>query len=384
MSWSGRRCLLLAVACLCLPALAWADEPQPTAETEQALADFRGQVEPLVQKFCIECHTGEEPTGGLVFDDYLQRVAVGEDRQVWEQIARKLHDHEMPPDDSPQPSGDERAKITSWIDGQLARFGCGEERDPGRVTIRRLNRNEYDNTIRDLFGVDFHPADDFPSDDVGYGFDNIGDVLSLPTILLEKYLAAAEKVAARALGTEQVNLVTSDINGGQIVDGGARFVTSSETAVHTKVRMFGTGDYIFRVRAWGEQAGDEPVRMGIYLDKKLVRQFEVRATESDPQVYEGWLHSRGGRHTYTITFENDYYEPDQPVPNDRNLYVSEIELMGPYPSTARRIIPREHTPEDKLQLAREIITGVMFRAYRRPPAPAEVDLRARAGEDGRP
>ncbi len=74
--------------------------------------------------------------------------------------------------------------------------------DPGRVTIRRLNRSEYNNTIRDLIGIDFHPADDFPSDDVGYGFDNIGDVLSMPPILMEKYLAAAETISEEAIIVE--------------------------------------------------------------------------------------------------------------------------------------------------------------------------------------
>src|SRR5204862_6936859 len=78
------------------------------------------------------------------------------------------------------------------------RTDCTGPRDPGRVTIRRLNRAEYNNTIRDLVGVDFKPAADFPTDDVGYGFDNIGDVLSLPPLLMEKYLAAAEKVIEEA------------------------------------------------------------------------------------------------------------------------------------------------------------------------------------------
>src|SRR5262245_10012849 len=71
--------------------------------------------------------------------------------------------------------------------------------DPGRVTIRRLNRAEYNNTIRDLVGIDFHPADDFPADDSGYGFDNIGDVLSLSPVLLEKYLAAAQRILSKAI-----------------------------------------------------------------------------------------------------------------------------------------------------------------------------------------
>src|SRR6185503_10649065 len=71
--------------------------------------------------------------------------------------------------------------------------------DPGRVTIRRLNRTEYNNTIRDLVGVDFQPAEDFPSDDIGHGFDNIGDVLTLSPVLMERYLAAAESVMQRAI-----------------------------------------------------------------------------------------------------------------------------------------------------------------------------------------
>jgi hypothetical protein len=197
-------------------------------------------------------------------------------------------------------------------------------------------------------------------------------VLSLPPILLEKYLAAAEQIVARALGTEQVNLVTGGINGGQIIEGGAR-VLSSRLEVRSKVRMFGSGDYMFRVRAYGDQAGDEPVRMAVYLDKTLVRRFDVKAVERAPQLYEGWLNSRGGRHAVSIVFENDYYEPDEPPPNDRNLIIEEIELMGPYPASLRKIIPREHSPEDKQQLAREIVTDVMGRAYRRPATQSEVD-----------
>ena len=104
----------------------------------------------------------------------------------------------MPPDDRPQLPA--RPSRPGWSSPSRVAGLQGElqvAQDPGRVTIRRLNRAEYNNTIRDLVGVDFRPADDFPSDDVGYGFDNIGDVLTLPPILFEKYLAAAEKIAER-------------------------------------------------------------------------------------------------------------------------------------------------------------------------------------------
>ena len=103
------------------------------------------------------------------------------------------------PPGEPQPPQSEREFLAQWIDTQLAKVFTSGPRNPGRVTIRRLNRAEYNNTIRDLVGVDFQPADDFPADDVGYGFDNIGDVLSMPPLLLEKYLAAAEKIARQAI-----------------------------------------------------------------------------------------------------------------------------------------------------------------------------------------
>src|SRR5690606_21852921 len=105
---------------------------------------------------------------------------------------------EMPPTKKPQPTEEERKRITEWISSEVFNCDC-DNPDPGRVTLRRLNRTEYNNTIRDLLGVKFEAAADFPNDDSGYGFDNIGDVLSLPPILLEKYMAAAEKVLDAAI-----------------------------------------------------------------------------------------------------------------------------------------------------------------------------------------
>ena len=101
----------------------------------------------------------------------------------------------MPPDEEPQPPEHQRQAVAGWLARELARIDRVTPPDPGRVTARRLNRAEYNNTVRDLLGVDMHPADDFPQDDAGYGFDNIADVLSLSPALMEKYLTAAERVA---------------------------------------------------------------------------------------------------------------------------------------------------------------------------------------------
>jgi hypothetical protein len=113
----------------------------------------------------------------------------------------------MPPDDKPRPrpSLEELDLLNAYFDAAMFKVDCTSgKKDPGRVTIHRLNRAEYNNTIRDLIGVDFKPADDFPVDDAGYGFDNIGDVLSMPPLLLEKYLAAAEQVTEKAFASEDI------------------------------------------------------------------------------------------------------------------------------------------------------------------------------------
>ncbi|MEE1544544.1 MAG: DUF1587 domain-containing protein, partial [Alphaproteobacteria bacterium] len=124
---------------------------------------------------------------------------------TWEKVYDMLHRREMPPEKKPQPADEELVLLVEFIDAELAKFDCSDPAvpvNPGRVTLRRLNRSEYNNTIRDLFGVDYQPAADFPNDEVGYGFDNIGDVLSLSPILMEKYLRAAEQITAKAIRTD--------------------------------------------------------------------------------------------------------------------------------------------------------------------------------------
>jgi hypothetical protein len=169
------------------------------ATSAQQTISFTKLIAPLLTQYCTQCHGGAKPKGKLALDIYREDAAALKDAAVWEKVARRLRDHEMPPADRPQPSAAEIHLITGWAGKLLSATDCIGKKDPGWVTLRRLNRAEYNNTVRDLLGVDFHPADDFPADDVGYGFDNVGDVLSLPPLLLEKYLAAAEEIIARAL-----------------------------------------------------------------------------------------------------------------------------------------------------------------------------------------
>ena len=174
----------------------------PCRERRDAVADaptIPEPISPFLTKHCTGCHGGSKPKADLNLTAFADEAAVLRARKVWARVKEYVEAGDMPPEGKPQPAAEEVEAFTRWIDATLAKVDCTSQADPGRVTIRRLNRSEYNHTIRDLVGVDFHPADDFPSDDVANGFDNNGDVLSLPPILFEKYLDAAEKIVAEAI-----------------------------------------------------------------------------------------------------------------------------------------------------------------------------------------
>lgn len=183
MFLTSRRILLLAICSLVAIAVR-ADD-----------SHFVENVAPFLNQHCTDCHGQDDAEGGVVL--VRESANVQRDYEFWEKVIRLVNAHQMPPADSPQPTSDEVIALTEAIETELARFDCSSQKHPGRVTVQRLNKAEYNNTVRDLTGLDLRLADSFPSDDVGNGFDNIGDVLTIPPILLEKYMDAAQTIAER-------------------------------------------------------------------------------------------------------------------------------------------------------------------------------------------
>jgi mono/diheme cytochrome c family protein len=384
---SIRPHLIAAFALLTLATVAAAGDDTAKGQDHDS---FRVEVAPFLNRYCIDCHGGKKPKGGLDLGAFDDEEDVAKASKTWEKVLDLVEAGDMPPPDRPQPTELEAERVARWITQRLSKSDCSTGTiDPGRVTLRRLNRSEYNNTIRDLVGIDFKPADDFPSDDVGYGFDNIGDVLSLPPLLMEKYLAAAEAIADRAFITDvRLDIPTrrreaealTDKSGGVVVGGTVRALyTNGEITLRPE--NFRDADYLVRVRAYGDQAGSELVRMVIRFDGKDVQTFDVTATEKDPQVYEARVPVKRGRKPIAVAFVNDFFDPDQrdPKRRDRNLYVDWIELQGPLnldktlPESHRRIIfqtpaAKENVPE----CARAILERFAGRAYRRPATPEEV------------
>jgi hypothetical protein len=142
---------------------------------------------------------------GVNLGDYSTLEKIRSHESTWEQIRGVIRAEAMPPPESSKMTSQERALVAQWIDRALHEVDCNHRPATPHVTVRRLNQFEYDNTIRDILGVDFKPSKEigFVSDDVGNGFDNQGEVLTLAPIALEKYLQAAALISKRVISLDR-------------------------------------------------------------------------------------------------------------------------------------------------------------------------------------
>lgn len=360
-------------------------QPRPAAESA---------LQPFVETYCIDCHRGDEAEAGLNFDKLLQAASVPHQRLSWERVVERLQAQEMPPEDATQPEAAEREAVLAWLRAELAEPDCSQPQDPGHVTLRRLNRTEYQNTIRDLLGVGFDAAGFFPVDELGYGFDNNGDVLSLPPALLEKYLQAAEEIAAQAIVTPESILEPAQthawnkLRGGEAASQGVCGLFTNGR-VWAEARFDQPGEYLLRVRAYATQAGDEPVKIRLFAGDDELRQAAVVAEGDDPQTYVARFTAEPGTRPVGVELLNDAWMPwvEDASRRDRNLFVLEISIVGPtnklqpdeLPESHRRVASWAPTQAEWFggqgwsERVRQLIGRLLARAYRRPPTDEEID-----------
>ncbi len=265
-----------------------------TQEKSKQELTFDKVVQPFFANHCYECHNEERRTSNLDLGAYDTAASLTNDRPRLKRILERLSAGEMPPAQMPRPKQAELVPVIEWLTQQLGvsqtRNDSGivtkpEEKTSGPVTVRRLNRVEYDNTVRDLLGVDRHSSDDFPQDDSGYGFDNIGDVLSISPVLMEKYLAAAEKISRTAIfGNESIKPTLERLRSGErnqkpqltpLTDYDVTGV-SMPNSFHSTYRFPVDAEYVLRVNLGGERPpGSEALQLSLWIDGKLSQEMQV-------------------------------------------------------------------------------------------------------------
>ena len=166
--------------------------------TSVAENEFERDVKPFLAKHCVECHGAETQEADLRLDTIESDFESRYSAEKWSEVLDRLNLGDMPPEEEPRPDVKGQQLVTDWITGELRSAIERQQRNGGHVVLRRLNRGQYNNTIRDLIGVDFQAADSFPEDPSGFGFDNVGTALNLSPLHIEKYIATAREIIHRA------------------------------------------------------------------------------------------------------------------------------------------------------------------------------------------
>jgi hypothetical protein len=383
----------------------------------------------MIDRYCVTCHNARLKTAGLALDG-VDVTRVGDRPDVWEKVARKLRTHEMPPPGMPRPDEATANGVRQWLESSLDAAAVAAPQ-PGRVMVHRLNRAEYANAVRDLFGLDVDARSLLPADEPDQqSFDNIASVLSVSPALLENYLSAAYKVSRLAVADPTIAPVvenygiplgmTQDDRAGEDLP----FGSQGGTAIRHHFPV--DGEYTVKVTLRRQLylylvGMGEPHQLDIRLDGTRVARFTVGGAgkgQTAPESFAGntqgapeweiYMHTAdealevrlpvtAGTHQISVSFVRRYWEPEgiqQPpqrgfARTTNELYhgnpaVDTVAIGGPYDVapgrggsssiSQRRVFtcrPRDRAAEEPC--ARQILSSLATRAYRRPATQSDVD-----------
>src|SRR5262245_7132157 len=381
----------------------------------------------LVDRYCVTCHNERLKTADLRLDR-LDVDNPATEAEAWEKVVRKVHTGTMPPPNMPQPSQDERRALLTWLETSLDAASAAKP-NPGRTeTLRRLNRTEYQNAVRDLLALDIDAASFLPPDDSGHGFDNV-TVGDLPPTLLDRYISAAQKISRLAIGSTESSLqsdiirLPADLTQEDHLPGLPLGTRGGASVSHTFVR---DGEYEIQVWLARDLEGNvsglreaRPHELRVLVDRQPVANFTIeKPADGDATVVDKDLKARvavgAGPHEIGVIFVKDgsslletARQPLQSHFNDRRHprsapAIAQISLTGPYEAKAAENTPSRRRvfvcrPEAERRAgadgppafnkeeacAKTILTTLMRRAYRRPIAKAEVEAPMRFYREGR-
>ena len=388
MTAAGRVAGVAALAVLAAASGARA-QPAGASPAVEAAPDAVASTRALLDRYCVTCHNDRLRTAGLTLAA-VDPAHVGADRATWEQVVRKLRTATMPPSPRPRPDAATYAKVVTYLEGALDRTAQANP-DPGRPAVQRLNRTEYVNAVRDLLGLEVDGRSLLPADESSYGFDNVGDVLSVSPGLLERYLLAAARISRRAVGDPTLRPTTAVYRTSPLLSQEGRrsddlpFGSRGGLAVRHHFPL--DAEYVIRIAIRGR------ARAGHQLEVRLDRARAARFDLGNREPLEVRVPVRAGTRRLAVSFVEtlehtlpvDGRPPPPPITSFAfTLYpnapsVEQIAVVGPFdgqapvdtPSHAAIFTCLPERPAAEGPCAGQILSSLARRAYRRPVTEAD-------------
>jgi hypothetical protein len=352
-----------------------------------AAQKFKKEIQPILVEYCYDCHGEGMDKGKVAFDAFKTDEELIGKKDLWLAVLKNTRAGLMPPENKPRPSTAQQSVLERWI--KYEAFGLDpRDPDPGRVTVRRLNRLEYKNTIRALTGHDFKVEDELPPDDTGYGFDNIGEVLTISPLLLEKYMQAAETIVATVpratrVAAERFLSGTAFRSDAGKEQGKDRFSFYDKTILRHPLTVEKAGTYrlALELEVFGEFSFDPGrCRVSLKAGERSLVETEL-----------GW--QNGGKSSFDaeevwpvgpqpLTVEVHPLTPVDQKTNSLTLRVAGVRLRGPTekehwvrPKNFDLFFTKDPpvTAAERKTYAREVLTRFVGRAYRRPAEEKTID-----------
>ena len=399
----GAAWVLVAHAVLILALIA--QFPAAVNAADKVDEQFREHVQPILEDYCGACHGNGMKKGSLALDEVARDRARLGDGELWWAVLKNVRAGIMPPAGKPRLTGTEQRLLEDWI--KYGALGIDpNDPDPGSVTVRRLNRVEYRNTIRDLMGVDYDTSVEFPPDDASHGFDNIADALTLSPLLLEKYLTAAKSIVAQVVPMVPRVVAETKIAGQAFRraasgadptrDDGPLSLSYYEPASVTNIfHAEHPGRYQFSLDLTANQgvgsfgADYNRCRVLFKVDGRELLRKEYSRQDDTPLHYELDLDCRRGDHDLTFVIEP--LTPGEKQLRALAMRIDSVTARGPWekpfwvrPPNYSRFFPTdppEAAPERRLY-ARELLGAFARKAFRRPADDVTLNRLAALAERG--
>lgn len=352
----------------------------------EASPDFQRAILPLLEDYCYDCHAEGTKKGDFALDEFKSLDAHLGNTEHWFAVWKNVQSQLMPPAEKAQPKPEERDRLLRWIERTVFKVDPANP-DPGRVTLRRLNRAEYENTIFDLLGVKYDTDENFPADDTGYGFDTIGDVLTISPLLMEKYIDAAQEIVNDAIAEAGPRIPTQYISGDRLradKKTGKWLPFAEPATVSTTQRIDHPGKFAVTVvmKAQGSsEATEHTAKVALSIDGRPVGEMKVGWEFRKEIKLTGETDLKKGDNVFTL----DLAQLTPPLEGEKqlNLQVAHISFHGPldgshleYPKQFFRVFLDGPPPADakaRATYARKIVRHLAERAFRRPVDEATVN-----------